>query len=193
MLPRAGTSRCSPTSKSPFVATRLAELRAIDPELALAVEDLLAADSAAGESFLGEAVAGFAPSLMQEALGEQAADAPEGHLAGTLVGPYRLRALLGRGGMGEVWEAERADGQFEQVVALKLLKRGMDSAAVLTRFLRERQILARLEHPNIARLLDGGVAADGRPYLVLERVEGEPIQQWCRRREQSGRRSACGS
>ncbi len=162
---------------------RLVELRAIDPELALAVENLLAADSAAGESFLGDAVAGFAPSLMQEALGTAAANGQEGHVEGTIVGPYRLRALLGRGGMGEVWEAERADGQFEQVVALKLLKRGMDSAAVLTRFLRERQILARLEHPNIARLLDGGVAADGRPYLVLERVEGEPIHQWCRRRE----------
>ena len=162
---------------------RLGELHAADPELARAVADLLAADSAAGESFLGAAVAGFAPALLQEALGEAAAAAPEGHLAGTLVGPYRLRALLGRGGMGEVWEAERADGQFEQVVALKLLKRGMDSAAIVERFLRERQILARLEHPNIARLLDGGVAADGRPYLVLERVEGEPIHQWCRRRD----------
>ena len=168
--------------EKPVRLSRLAELRAIDSELALAVEDLLAADSAAGESFLGGAVAGFAPSLLQEALGEAVEDAPDGHLEGTLVGPYRLRALLGRGGMGEVWEAERADGQFEQIVALKLLKRGMDSAAVLTRFLRERQILARLEHPNIARLLDGGVAADGRPYLVLERVAGEPIQHWCRRR-----------
>ena len=74
--------------------------------------------------------------------------------------------------MGEVWEAERADGQFDQLVALKLLKRGMDSEEVLRRFLRERQILARLEHPNIARLLDGGIAADGRPYFALERVEG---------------------
>ncbi len=82
--------------------------------------------------------------------------------------------------MGEVWEAERADGQFEQIVALKLVKRGMDSEEVLRRFLRERQILARLEHPNIARLLDGGLAPDGRPYLVLERVDGEPIVAWCR-------------
>ncbi len=82
--------------------------------------------------------------------------------------------------MGEVWEAERADGQFEQIVALKLLKRGMDSEEVLRRFLRERQILARLEHPNIARLFDGGLAPDGRPYLVLERVQGAPINAWCR-------------
>ena len=159
-------SRRLPTSPARPQAL-LAELRGSDPELARAVDDFLAADSAAGESFLGDAVAGFAPALIGEALGEQRANAPEGHPAGTRVGPYRLRALLGRGGMGEVWEAERADGQYEQVVALKLLKRGMDSAAIVARFLRERQILARLEHPNIARLLDGGVAADGRPYLVL--------------------------
>ncbi|MEO8197304.1 MAG: protein kinase [Thermoanaerobaculia bacterium] len=161
---------------------RLVEVRERDPELARAVEGLLAADAAAGESFLGAAVVGFAPDLLQEALGEPEANPPEAHVQGMLIGPYRLRVLLGRGGMGEVWEAERADGQFEQVVALKLLKRGMDSAAILARFLRERQILARLEHPNIARLLDGGVAGDGRPYLVLERVEGEPIDAWCRRR-----------
>jgi hypothetical protein len=75
--------------------------------------------------------------------------------------------------MGEVWEAERADGQFEQIVALKLLKRGMDSEEVLRRFLRERQILARLEHSSIARLFDGGLAPDGRPYLVLD---GRPVR-----------------
>ncbi len=157
---------------------RLAELCASDPELARAVVELLAADSAAGASFLGEAVADFAPGVVQQALGDEAADF---QAAGTRVGPYELRALLGRGGMGEVWEAARVDGQFEQVVALKLLKRGMDSAAIVARFLRERQILARLEHPHIARLLDGGVAPDGRPYLVLERVAGEPIHDWCRR------------
>jgi len=160
----------------------LAELRRSDPELARAVEDLFAADSAVGDSFLGGAVAGFAPALVEEALGGPLADGPDLQAPGLRIGPYRLRKLLGRGGMGEVWEAERADGQFEQVVALKLLKRGMDSEAIVLRFLRERQILARLEHPHIARLLDGGVAADGRPYLVLERVEGEPIHEWCRRR-----------
>ncbi len=163
-------------------AAALATLAATEPELAGAVADLLAADEAAGDEFLAGGAAALDPGIVGEAL----ADAePRGAAAGERVGPYRLRALLGRGGMGEVWEAGRADGQFEQVVALKLLKRGMDSTAIVARFLRERQILARLEHPNIARLLDGGVAADGRPYLVLERVEGEPIHHWCRRQGSS--------
>ena len=158
-------------------AAALTALAARDPALAAAVSELLAADAAAGEEFLAGGAAGLDPEAVGEALAEAG---PRGAAAGDRVGSYRLRALLGRGGMGEVWEAERADGQFEQVVALKLVKRGMDSEEVLRRFLRERQILARLEHPNIARLLDGGLAADGRPYLVLERVEGEPIVAWCR-------------
>src|SRR5690606_34558853 len=84
----------------------------------------------------------------------------------------------GRGGMGTVYLAERADGAFEKEVALKLVKRGMDTDEVLRRFHRERQILAGLDHPGIARLLDGGAAADGRPFLVMERVHGEPITAW---------------
>ena len=91
---------------------------------------------------------------------------------GETVGDYRLIEPLGRGGMGEVYLAERADGHFEQRVAVKLVKRGMDTAEILRRFVRERRILARLEHPGIARLLDGGESADGRPYFVMERVEG---------------------
>ncbi|MEO7794386.1 MAG: protein kinase [Thermoanaerobaculia bacterium] len=163
-------------------ALALAALAGRDPDLAAAVTELLAADASAGEEFLAGGAAGLDPEAVGEAL---AAAEPRGAGAGTgdRVGPYRLRALLGRGGMGEVWEAERADGQFDQVVALKLLKLGMDSEEVLRRFLRERQILARLEHPNIARLLDGGLAPDGRPYLVLERVDGEPIVEWCRSRQ----------
>ena len=99
--------------------------------------------------------------------------------AGTIIGSWRVLKELGRGGMGVVMLAERIDGQFEQRVALKLIKRGMDSEAVLARFLRERQILARLSHPNIARLLDGGLTVDGRPYFVLEYVEGAPILAYC--------------
>ena len=79
---------------------------------------------------------------------------------------------LARGGMGVVYLAERADGQFEQRVALKLIKRGMDSDEIHRRFLAERQILARLSHPHIARLLDGGVSAEGQPYFAIEYVEG---------------------
>jgi serine/threonine protein kinase/Tfp pilus assembly protein PilF len=103
-------------------------------------------------------------------------------LRGETVGAYRLIEPLGRGGMGEVYLGERADGRFEQKVAVKLVKRGMDSVEILRRFARERRILARLEHPGIARLLDGGETPDGRPYFVMERVEGESITDYCRAR-----------
>jgi eukaryotic-like serine/threonine-protein kinase len=103
-------------------------------------------------------------------------------LRGETVGVYRLIEPLGRGGMGEVYLGERADGRFEQKVAVKLVKRGMDSVEILRRFARERRILARLEHPGIARLLDGGETLDGRPYFVMERVEGEAITDYCRAR-----------
>ena len=98
------------------------------------------------------------------------------------MGDYRLIEPLGRGGMGEVYLGERADGRFEQKVAVKLVKRGMDSVEILRRFARERRILARLEHPGIARLLDGGENAVGRPYFVMERVAGEPCTDYCRER-----------
>ena len=102
---------------------------------------------------------------------------------GETFGPWRLVRPLGRGGMGEVYLAERCDGAYEQQVALKVLKRGLDTDAVLHRFLRERRILASLNHPNIARLFDAGAAADGRPYLVMEYVQGQPIDAWCRERQ----------
>ncbi len=99
---------------------------------------------------------------------------------GTRLGPWRLGPLLGRGGAGEVYAAERADGAFEQKVAVKVLQ--VEAAAQLPRFHAERRILARLEHPGIARLLDGGVTADGRPYAVIEYVEGRPLVEHCRER-----------
>jgi serine/threonine-protein kinase len=95
------------------------------------------------------------------------------------IGPWRIERELGRGGMGVVFLVERADGQFQQRAALKLIKRGMESEAVLARFLRERQLLARLTHPNIASLLDGGMSADGRPYFVMQYVEGVPLPAYC--------------
>jgi tetratricopeptide (TPR) repeat protein len=108
----------------------------------------------------------------------------EGSVApGTRLGAWRIAGLIGRGGMGEVYRAERADGQFEQQVALKLIRR--DAAGEPRRFTAERQILARLEHPGIARLLDGGVAEDGRPYMVMELVQGGPITDWCRSHERT--------
>ncbi|MCO6511749.1 MAG: protein kinase [Aridibacter famidurans] len=104
------------------------------------------------------------------------------NLVGTRIGPYELVRELGRGGMGAVFLAKRADEEFEHFVAVKLIKRGMDTDFILKRFRNERQILAKLSHPHIARLLDGGSTADGLPYFVMEYVPGEPIHSFCDRR-----------
>lgn len=93
------------------------------------------------------------------------------------LGPWRIRNLLGRGGMGEVWRAQRCDGMFEMDVAVKVL-RG-DRPDVLERFKQERRVLAQLDHPHIARLIDGGVSAQGVPYLVTEFIEGVQLDRWC--------------
>jgi serine/threonine protein kinase len=106
-------------------------------------------------------------------------DAGVDNWVGKRIGSYRLVGLLGRGGMGVVYLAERDDAQFEKRTALKLLPLGMDSDESRQRFHLERQILARLEHPGIARLLDGGVTEDGTPYYVMEYVEGTPIDRYC--------------
>ena len=95
------------------------------------------------------------------------------------IGSFRILHEIGGGGMGTVYLAEREGADFEQRVALKLVKRGMDTDTILARFIRERRILARLQHENIARLLDGGTAEDGRPYLVMEYVDGAPLTQHC--------------
>ncbi|MBS1793732.1 MAG: protein kinase [Acidobacteria bacterium] len=95
------------------------------------------------------------------------------------IGDYRILRELGRGGMGAVYEAVRETSDFRQRVALKVIKRGMDTDAVLSRFRHEQKILASLEHPSIARFLDGGMTADGRPYLVMEFVEGAAIDDYC--------------
>ncbi len=97
----------------------------------------------------------------------------------TDIGPYRLRKLLGVGGMGRVYLAERIAGDFRQQVALKLVRNEFATNELHQRFLRERNTLARLAHPNIAQLHDGGVADDGTPYFTLEYIEGEPITRWC--------------
>jgi serine/threonine-protein kinase len=95
------------------------------------------------------------------------------------VGPYVVRGTIGRGGMGTVLLAERADGEFEQQVAVKLVKKGMDSAEILERFRAERQIVARLQHPHIARLLDGGATACGQPWFAMEHVAGQALVAYC--------------
>lgn len=158
----------------------LATLSADDPGLRTEVQSLLDAHGRAG-NFLENSASAFAASHMMHT--DDAADLTQAR--GTVVGRYRLLEEIGRGGMGAVWLAERADGQFDQRVALKLVKRGMDTDEILARFIRERQILARLEHPNIARLLDGGVSEDGRPYFAMEYVPGVSITAYCDRRSAS--------
>ena len=145
---------------------RLQALRQQDPELAREVATLLAADDNSHPLLDGDAA---------DAVPDLAGDDVNHADNGGVIGPYRLLRVLGEGGMGVVWLAERTDGTYEQQVALKLLKRGMDSQVILRRFLQERRILARLHHPNIVHLLDGGMSADGRPYYVMDFVEGDSI------------------
>ncbi|MEM9558177.1 MAG: tetratricopeptide repeat protein [Acidobacteriota bacterium] len=106
----------------------------------------------------------------------------EGDLDGALperVGPWRLEREIGRGGTGVVYRGVRDDGHVEQRAAVKLVKRGMDTDEIVARLRQERQILADLEHPSIARLIDGGASADGRPWVAMELVEGESLEIWC--------------
>ncbi|MFN2374547.1 MAG: serine/threonine protein kinase, partial [Cyclonatronaceae bacterium] len=98
---------------------------------------------------------------------------------GSRIGPWRVIRRVGSGGMGNVYLAEREEGGFEQRVALKLIRHGMDSVQILRRFESERRIQARLQHPNIARLLDGGLTDDRRPWFAMEYVEGEPVDRYC--------------
>jgi serine/threonine protein kinase len=103
----------------------------------------------------------------------------DGSLMGRRVGAYQITAELGHGGMGTVYLAIRADDEFRKEVAIKVVRRGMDTHAMLERFRYERQILAGLDHPNIARLMDGGSTADGQPFFVMEYVQGRPIDRYC--------------
>jgi serine/threonine-protein kinase len=119
------------------------------------------------------------PELLERVVADAVASLADGPVEGMVVGPYRIVREIGHGGMGAVYLAERVDGQFEQRVALKLIKPQLTAAEFLRRFRAERQILARLQHPNIARLLDGGIDGAGRPYFALEFVEGDPIDRYC--------------
>ena len=161
-------------------AAGLAEIAARDPALAFEVEKLLAldaADSGPIELLRGEVaeVAGRR-LLADELVAEDEPPAPE------RLGAWKVGERLGRGGMGEVWAAERIDGGFTQRAAVKLVRSGLASGEILARFRRERQVLAQLSHAAIARLLDGGVAPDGRPWFAMERVDGVPITEYARAR-----------
>ncbi|MBP6252110.1 MAG: serine/threonine protein kinase, partial [Rubrivivax sp.] len=152
-----------------------------------AVAELAPADRDArlSEPALDAAVVAEVRSLLAHA-GETSAFLQQGaappavvERAGQRLGAWRLSGLLGSGGMGDVWLAERADGAYAGEAAIKLLKRGMDTEAVLARFALEQQALARLSHPHIARLLDAGRSDDGLPYFVMDRVHGRPIHEAC--------------
>jgi eukaryotic-like serine/threonine-protein kinase len=158
-----------PEERAPFLAAACEA----DDELRRAVEGLLAADESSA-TFL-ERPAGELLGLVPAPALEPALD-PEVRL-----GPYRLLRRLGDGGMGTVYLARREDETYERDVAVKLIRSGLQSPDALHRFFAERQILARLEHPNIARLYDGGSTEDGRPYLVMELVEGVPVDEYCDR------------
>lgn len=142
-----------------------------EPDLLLEVRAMVEADSDPGATIDRAMVSGA----------EAWALATEEQAIGTRMGPYRITGFLGRGGMGAVYRAVRDDSAFEKEVAIKLLRTGLDSRSVLRRFEQERQILARLEHPHIARLLDGGTGTNGMPFLVMEFVEdGIPVTQHCK-------------
>lgn len=152
--------------------SRLQALRVEAPEMAAEIESLLLAQASAG-GFLEQMDADKATELLKA---DEMADLP------VCAGPFRLRYEIGRGGLGVVYLGERVAGDFDQKVAVKLIKRGMDSDRILQRFHHERRILASLEHPNIARMIDGGALDDGRPWFAMEFIEGQPISDWCAQR-----------
>ena len=137
-----------------------------DAELLGELRTLLASHESAGE---------FLESPPVEPAFDDAGDP----IIGTRIGPYRVVEEIGHGGMGAVYRGVRADESYRQEVAIKLIRPGMDNEFIIRRFRHERQILAALEHPNIARLLDGGTTADGLPYFVMEYIRGKPIDEYC--------------
>lgn len=149
---------------------RLDALAAQDPALHAEVVALFAADVHAG-------VLEHSPATLLAATATAADTDPA--FIDRRIGPWRVTGILGSGGMGAVYRGERVEGDFQQQAAIKLIRLGMDHPDLRKRFLRERQILARLRHPNIATLLDGGVADDGAPYFAMELVQGERITAWC--------------
>ena len=142
-----------------------------DAALRKEIRELLVSDAAANKEEFWQHSA-----IYNQAMADHAADSA----VGEKVGQYRLVELIGKGGMGAVYRAVRVDAEFDKSVAIKLISATIHSPEVIAHFRAERQILANLEHPNIARLLDGGARADGLPYLIMEFVEGIPPNDYCR-------------
>jgi non-specific serine/threonine protein kinase/serine/threonine-protein kinase len=158
----------APADRGAFLADACGE----DGGLRREVEALLGSHERAGDFIQAPA---FDDALALMGVPEPALE------AGRRIGPYEVARELGRGGMGAVYLATRADDEYRKQVAIKLIRRGMDTDDIQRRFRHERQILASLDHPNIARLLDGGTTADGLPYFVMEYIEGLPLIDFCDR------------
>src|SRR6185437_5590001 len=158
-----------PEERSRYVAQVCAD----DTTLRSDVESLLSQHDSAGElldqPFYGDTEFSVLESFVEE----------EDPMIGRRLGAYRIEREIGRGGMGAVYEASRADNEFNKRAAIKLVKRGMDTNFILRRFRKERQILAALDHPHIAGLLDGGTTEDGLPYFLMEFIEGQPLYTYC--------------
>lgn len=152
--------------------TAVSAMAAGEPALADAVMSLLAADSRAGD---------FIESAIEQGCEALTVSSELDARLGRRIGPYKLSRLLGKGGTSAVYLGLRSDDEFRQRVAIKLVRSGMDSEELHRRLRSERQILARLDHPNIAKLLDGGTTEEGMPYFVLEHIEGLPIDRFCDR------------
>ncbi|MBV2209132.1 MAG: protein kinase [Thermomonas sp.] len=161
-------------------ATRLDAITEEDPALREEVERLLAADTAQTAEEMEQRLSQWAADLVPAAA-EHDID------IGKMLGPWRIVSALGQGGMGSVWMAEREGEGFQQRAAIKLIALGLGTAAARERFLRERGILAQLDHPHIAALLDGGVSPSGQPYFAMAYVEGDRIDHWCDARRLSVR------
>ena len=152
----------------PADRARYIEESALDPELRAELRSILESFGHAGTDFLDPGRLG--PARFSGSAGAR---------VGQRMGPYEIRAEIARGGMADVYRASRADGLYTQDVALKFVRAGIDAEILAERFNDERRILASLDHPNIAKLLDAGATADGLPYFVMELVDGVPITQYC--------------
>ena len=151
---------------------------AIGADIRAEIESLLSFEAVSAD-FMSLAITNFSKDFMPEV------DETEISFVGQKIGIYEIIRELGFGGMGAVYLAERADGKFEQKVAIKMLKREFNVKKIRQTFKREKEILSKLNHPNIARLLDAGTTNDGVPYLVMEYIEGLPIDKFCEKKNLS--------
>ena len=156
-------------------ALRMAELVAESPVLATEVEQMLQADAQAGTEQLGAIAGGFAAAVVAR---ERGKPVPRDLRVGSQLGSWLLVKVLGEGGMGSVFLAQRKSVGFTQQAAIKLLRVGNQSDEARRRFVAEQRMLAALQHPNVAHLIEGGISEDGIPYLALEYVDGVPLTRY---------------